>query len=282
MKYAQLVVGPAGSGKSTYCAAMVRHGEAIGRKIDVVNLDPAAEYFDYQPLVDVRELISVADVMEDEELRLGPNGGLVFCMEYITKNPEWLEENFADQDEEYLLFDCPGQIELYTHLDIMKTIVDQLTRLDFRVCAVFLMDCQFASDRAKYFSGILVSLSTLISLEVPSVNILTKADLLTKRERRQLEELLEPQVEHLLEDERMAKAEDSTQLHFASLSLALAKLVDDYSLVKFYPLNLQDEESVSDLTLMIDNALQYGEDTDVKTKDFEETEGLEEVNGSTD
>lgn len=30
---------------------------------------------------DVRDLISIDDVMEDEDLHLGPNGGLVFCLE---------------------------------------------------------------------------------------------------------------------------------------------------------------------------------------------------------
>lgn len=30
---------------------------------------------------DIRDLISVEDVMEDKVLRCGPNGGLVFCME---------------------------------------------------------------------------------------------------------------------------------------------------------------------------------------------------------
>ena len=32
--------------------------------------------------VDIRELIQVDDVMEDKDLKFGPNGGLVFCMEY--------------------------------------------------------------------------------------------------------------------------------------------------------------------------------------------------------
>lgn len=51
------------------------------RTIDVVNLDPACEHFDYQPLADIRDLITVDDAMEDEELKFGPNGGLVFCIE---------------------------------------------------------------------------------------------------------------------------------------------------------------------------------------------------------
>lgn len=65
------------------------------RRIDVVNLDPAAEYFDYNPLIDIRDLIHVKDTMEDEELHFGPNGGLIFCVEFLTENAEWLRENLG-------------------------------------------------------------------------------------------------------------------------------------------------------------------------------------------
>lgn len=67
--------------QSTYCSALVEHAAAANREIQVVNLDPAAEHFSYNPTVDVRDLIHVDDAMEDEELNYGPNGGLVFCME---------------------------------------------------------------------------------------------------------------------------------------------------------------------------------------------------------
>lgn len=59
---------------------MQQHGIDSRKTIDVVNLDPAAEYFDYKPLVDIRELIQLDDAMDDE-FNFGPNGGLVFCME---------------------------------------------------------------------------------------------------------------------------------------------------------------------------------------------------------
>lgn len=51
------------------------------RNIWVINLDPAAEIFTYKCDFDIRELISVDDVCE--ELKLGPNGALVFCIEYL-------------------------------------------------------------------------------------------------------------------------------------------------------------------------------------------------------
>ena len=100
MRYAQIVCGPAGSGKSTYCAAVAAHAQDAKRIINVVNLDPAAEYFSYQPLADIRDLIQVDDVMEDEELKFGPNGGLVFAMEFLMENTEWLEEALGEDKDE--------------------------------------------------------------------------------------------------------------------------------------------------------------------------------------
>lgn len=272
MRYAQLVVGPAGSGKSTYCSALVKHGEACGRTIRVVNLDPAAEAFDYEPLADIRDLISLADVMEDEDLHFGPNGGLLFCLEYLVQNTQWLEEQIGDYDEEYILFDCPGQIELYTHMNVMTKFTEHLAIMDFRTCAVFLLDSHFASDTAKFFSGVLVALSTIVNLEIPSVNLLTKTDLLNRKELRQLERFLEP-VSDIIDEDPLAATRYGQK--YANLSAALAKLVDDYSLIKFFPLNLNDEESITDILITIDNAIQYGEDADVKTRDHEDhdTEG---------
>lgn len=40
--------------------------------------------------------------------------------------------------------------------------------------------------------------------------------------------------------------------------------IDDYSLVQFLPLDITDEDSVTELLLYIDNTIQYGEDLDVK------------------
>lgn len=66
-----------------HCAAAHR------RSVHVVNLDPAAESFAYTPEVDVRELVTADDVME--MMDLGPNGALVYCMEYLLENLSWLE-----------------------------------------------------------------------------------------------------------------------------------------------------------------------------------------------
>jgi hypothetical protein len=43
----------------------------------------------YECSIDVRELVSVEDVMT--EMNLGPNGALVYAMEYLVTNIDWLQ-----------------------------------------------------------------------------------------------------------------------------------------------------------------------------------------------
>lgn len=75
---------------------------------------------------------------------------------------------------------------MYTHLPVMKQLVQQLEQWEFRVCGVFLVDSQFMVESFKFISGILAALSAMISLEIPQVNIMTKMDLLSKKQKRKL------------------------------------------------------------------------------------------------
>ncbi len=168
MKVCHLVIGPAGSGKSTFCETMKLHCDAANRIIHLVNLDPAAEDCKYPVSVDIRELISLEDAME--ECELGPNGGLLFCLEYLEENVEWLMEALEPYGEEdYLLIDCPGQIEAYSHLSVFKTVVRRYVRetwsrdraglpaLLFQICPTHLshwpascsLACSLSSDRLQ-------------------------------------------------------------------------------------------------------------------------------------
>lgn len=266
MRYAQLVMGPAGSGKSTYCSIMQHSAADEMKTIEVVNLDPAAEHFDYEPFVDIRELIELDDAMEDEELRYGPNGGLVFCMEYLIENSTWLEEKLDDVDGDYVIFDCPGQIELYTHMKVMRQLIRMLQNMNFRICGVFIMDSQFMIDGSKFLSGTMAALSVMVNLEIPHVNILSKMDLISKTSKKQLDEYLEPDPYSLLSN----MENDPWNKKYHKLTETIGKLIEDYSLVRFFPLNIKDDESIADIKLTINNIIQYGEDEDVKIRDFDE------------
>lgn len=88
MPFAQLVIGPPGSGKSTYCDGMQQFMGAIDRKCSVVNLDPANDHTSYNPAIDVRDLVTIDDIMEQESL--GPNGGILYALEELEHNFDWL------------------------------------------------------------------------------------------------------------------------------------------------------------------------------------------------
>ncbi|XP_050519979.1 GPN-loop GTPase 3 [Daktulosphaira vitifoliae] len=267
MRYAQLVMGPAGSGKSTYCSAIAQHFENERNPVTIVNLDPAAERFDYSPTVDIRELIHIDDAMEDELLHFGPNGGLVFCMEYLMENQEWFKEQLGDDDDDYIIFDLPGQIELYTHMKTIKQLAELLQNWGFNVCSVMLVDSQFMVDGPKFISGTMAALSVMINLELPHINVLSKMDLLSKTARKHLDNFLEPDPRALLSD---VKSNTAWGKKYCYLSKRIGQMIEDYSLVRFVPLNIKDENSIADLQLTISTMIQFGEDQDVRMTDFDQ------------
>ena len=75
----------------------------------ITSEDNALVFWALSVVSDIRELIEVDDVMEDNTLQFGPNGGLVFCMEYFANNFDWLEDCLGHVEDDYILFDCPGK-----------------------------------------------------------------------------------------------------------------------------------------------------------------------------
>ena len=277
--------GPAGAGKSTFCASLITHAQSLGRNIHLFNLDPAAEHFEYEPTIDIRELISLEDVME--EMDLGPNGGLVYCFEcvvaysYLLDNLDWLEGELGNFDNDYLLVDCPGQIELYTHFPVMQRFVDVMQQqFGFRACATYLLESHFMDDKSKYFAGVLSAMSAMINLNVPHINVMTKMDLVSSNikegqpnyiHRRELERYMDPDP-LLLVDE----ASHERNPRFFALNKAIVHLIEDFSMVSFLPLDLTSEESVERTLSYIDNLVQYGEDEEpVEPKDLQNDDSAE-------
>lgn len=70
---------------------MHQYMSAIGRKCSVVNLDPANDHTGYPCAVDVRKFVTIDRIQEEQGL--GPNGAMVYAMEDLEENVEWLEES---------------------------------------------------------------------------------------------------------------------------------------------------------------------------------------------
>lgn len=94
MRTILIPTGPPGAGKSTFCNGLQQFMRAVARPCSVGNLDPANDNIPYDADFDVRELVNVDEVMEREEL--GPNGGVLWAMEEVETNLDWLLEKLED------------------------------------------------------------------------------------------------------------------------------------------------------------------------------------------
>ena len=55
-----------------------------------------------------------------------------------------------------------------------------LSRNKVRCCSLYLMDALFATEPPKFLAGALAGLSSMIALELPHVNVLTKCGLVAR------------------------------------------------------------------------------------------------------
>lgn len=229
-----------------------------------------------------------------EEMQLGPNGGLIYCFEFLLENLDFLHEAIEPLSEEYMIvIDMPGQIELYTHVPVVPTLVKYLGRagsLNINLCAAYLLESTFVVDRAKFFSGTLSAMSAMIMLEMPHINILSKMDLVKGTLRRkELKRFLDPDTT-LLDDNpadssaALASAskrgidpttKDSVMSggSFTRLNKAVGQLIEDFSMVSFLPLDVQKEDSVGAVLSYIDDAIQYHESQEPREPN-DEVEGM--------
>ncbi|PHH73390.1 hypothetical protein CDD80_3849 [Ophiocordyceps camponoti-rufipedis] len=257
MPFAQLVLGSPGSGKSTYCDGMHQFMNAIGRASSVVNLDPANLQTNYPCALDIRQLVKLEDVMRED--RLGPNGGILYALEELEHNFEWLRDGLAEFGDDYVLFDCPGQVELYTHHASLRNIFYKLQKSGFRFVCVHLSDSICVTQPSLYISNVLLSLRAMIQMDMPHINVLSKIDKVSSYDELPMNLDFYTDVDDLtyltpyLEAESPALRSEK----FGRLNDAIAKMIESYGLVRYEALAVENKKSMMHLLRIIDRAGGY-------------------------
>ncbi|KAG0152545.1 hypothetical protein CROQUDRAFT_55919 [Cronartium quercuum f. sp. fusiforme G11] len=267
MGFGQVIIGPPGSGKTTYCWGLQQYFKAIGRSAVIINLDPAVSEIPYEASIDVRELIDLQDVMRYKNL--GPNGSILFCLEYIETHFDWFSDKLnsltqsdpqgsstSQVEVDYIVLDLPGQIELSTDHQSLKNILHRLEKLDWRLAVVQLTDATHIVDAAKYISIVLLNLKAMLNLGLPHINVLSKIDLL-----KGLGEEFKLNLDFYTDVQDLSYLlpilDQQTTPKFSKLNRAMIDLIEDFNLVGFETLYVEDKASMTKLTLAVDKALGY-------------------------
>uniref|UniRef100_A0AC35TRZ8 GPN-loop GTPase 2 n=1 Tax=Rhabditophanes sp. KR3021 TaxID=114890 RepID=A0AC35TRZ8_9BILA len=246
--YGQLVIGAPGAGKTTYCHGLIEIFKALDRPYKIINLDPANENVPFDCDIDINQLVTSESVMKQKNL--GPNGALMYCIKYLRANMDWLKDKCKSLDH-YLIFDMPGQLELYATHDDVRHIVKEMESWGIRLCAVHLSDSLYATDPSKFVAVLCSALSIMINLEMPQVNVLSKVDLITE-ELPYAWDFFErlPDLNYLadlLDDIGPLKK-------YGDMNKKLCSIIQDYDLVCFQSLDVNSREKMLKLIKHADKA----------------------------
>ena len=139
------VVGPSGSGKSSFCDALAQTYRHHGKAVRLVNMDPGNEQPLYACDADVAELVRVGEV--ERELQLGPNAALLHAFSFVTENAEWLLGQVRAGPDCCFILDFPGQIEIFSNTRAAPQLLQRLAR-EADLLVVQLYDSHFCSLRS--------------------------------------------------------------------------------------------------------------------------------------
>ncbi len=168
------VVGTAGAGKSSLVTSFQRWSRFLDIDALAINLDPGAERVHYDPEFDVRDLISLSEVMDEYDL--GPNGAQILAADLVASQADDVFEEIAGLSGDIMVIDTPGQVELFAFREASSHLVEVLGQ--GRSCLIFLFDPLLSSTPSGFVSQMLLSSIVHFRLGLPTANFLSKSDLL--------------------------------------------------------------------------------------------------------
>ncbi|NOY11205.1 MAG: GTPase [Archaeoglobi archaeon] len=239
-------IGTAGSGKSYFTSSFSDYLDF--KKIDhaIVNLDPGADFLPYEPDVDVREWITVDDVME--KYNVGPNGAQIVSADLIATKAEDILDELDLYSADYVLVDTPGQMELFTLRSSSEIIIQTFGRQN--CVSVFLFDPVISQRASGFTSMVFMYSSAVMRLNIPQIPVLSKADLLPEHD-----------VERILTWSRDADALYDDVSKEKGLSRDLFHLLREAGLIRpLIPVSAKTGEGMDDVYDIVQEIYYGGED----------------------
>ena len=168
------VTGTAGSGKSMLTSKILEYYQKNGVFASVLNLDPGVESLPYRPDVDVRDYVDIVQIMQQYDL--GPNGSMIMANDLIASKIDDIQNEIHGVNPDYLIVDTPGQIELFAYRASGPFFIQNIDAGE--KTNIFLYDGTMIASPTNFISISLLATSIKLRLGLPTINVMTKTDLI--------------------------------------------------------------------------------------------------------
>ena len=188
-----IIIGMAGSGKTTVMKALWRHftqcrvlksnekdGQPTVKKVDpfktyMINLDPAVLSTPYPVNIDICDTIKYKEVMK--QYNLGPNGAIMTSLNLFATKFDQVHDLLAKRapDLDIILIDTPGQIEVFNWSASGSIILDTLA-LSYPTVIVFILDTARCQNPITFMSNMMYSCGVMYKSKLPFILAFNKID----------------------------------------------------------------------------------------------------------
>ncbi|TIA73621.1 hypothetical protein E3P92_01576 [Wallemia ichthyophaga] len=162
-----ILLGMAGSGKSTVLQRLNSYLHAQNDAPYVINLDPAVRELNYSANIDIRDTVDYSKVMK--QYNLGPNGGIITSLNLFTTKFDQVLGLIEKRKNSVnnILIDTPGQIEIFTWSASASEVPTVIG---------FVVDTPRTMAPATFMSNMLYACSILYKTRLPLLLIFNKTD----------------------------------------------------------------------------------------------------------
>ncbi|KAK2879038.1 hypothetical protein QQF64_010831 [Cirrhinus molitorella] len=172
-----IVLGMAGSGKTTFVQRLTAYLHSKKSPPYVINLDPAVHEVPFPANIDIRDTVNYKEVMK--QYGLGPNGGIVTSLNlFATRFDQVMKFIEKKQsNHQYVLIDTPGQIEVFTW-SASGTIITEALASSFPCVVIYVMDTSRSVNPVTFMSNMLYACSILYKTKLPFIVVMNKTDII--------------------------------------------------------------------------------------------------------